>query len=276
VFEGRFYGEQIMAEESSRAEVLAASGPGSWSLERYLGQLKDFLLPEGQFDAEGSWEHRYNVYPIYTKWSVWSEKHEGECVIKRKELPGGGDFELEVSSEVTFIDFGYGNHPTKSQLTTAKIRCANDVLGTPKSWELESAALGEGKNRFSLSEVRERGVFERGKVVLGSAGVRRRRIKVVGDLTSNWSLFDAVQRMYKAKETPNREFSMLEDLRLLRVGQRLVYDGPAEFDLGGKRVRLYGYHQIGEGILPIHYWVDETGRLLFALGGVRIYLWQSE
>ena len=265
-----------MAEESGQAEVLGATGPGSWSLERYLGQLKDFVMPGGQFDAESSWEHRYNIYPIYTKWSVWSDKHEGECVIRRRELPGGRDFELEVSSEVTFIDFGYGNHPTKSQLTTAKIRCANDVPGTPKSWELESAALGEDKNRFSLSEVRESGVFDGGEVVLGGSGVRGRKIKVAGELTSNWSLFDAVQRMYKAKETPNREFSMLEDLRLLRAGQRLAYDGQAEFDLGGKKVKLYGYHQIGEGILPIHYWVDEAGRLLFVLGGVRIYLWRSE
>jgi hypothetical protein len=69
---------------------------------------------------------------------------------------------------------------------------------------------------------------------------------------------------------------MLEDLRLVRGEQRLSFDGEAEFELGGKKMRLYGYHQIGEGILPIHYWLDEEGRLLFALGGVRVYLWHSE
>ncbi|MHC4417974.1 MAG: hypothetical protein ACYSU6_05245, partial [Planctomycetota bacterium] len=131
------------------------------------------------------------------------------------------------------------------------------------------------KSARPLSEMSEAGVLADGTIKLTSPKVKTREICVSGNLTSNWSLFDAVQRL-GGKEAPSGSFTMLEDLRLVRGEQRLSFDGEAEFELGGKKMRLYGYHQIGEGILPIHYWLDEEGRLLFALGGVRVYLWHSE
>jgi hypothetical protein len=265
----------MMADGSSGCDVLKAAGSGAFSLEAYLEKLKDFSAPSGRFYPEGAWEHRYDVYPVYGKWGDWSEKHKGKCRIKRDIAAGEDGFRLEVSSEVTYLDYGYGMHPTRSQLTTARIRCKNDSLSTLESWELESVALGgEGEAR-PLSKMNETGVFADGKIKLTSPWVRRREIRVSSNLTSNWSLFDAVQRL-GGKEAPSGCFTMLEDLRLVRGEQCLSFDGEAEFELGGKKKRLYGYHQIGEGILPIHYWLDEEGRLLFALGGVRVYLWHSE
>ena len=259
----------------TRQDSLKAAGSGAFSLKPYLEQLKQFSPPMGAFDAEDCWEHTYDVYPVYGKLSKWSKKHRGRCRIKRKALSGKDAFRLEVSSEVTFLDFGYGNHPTKTQLTRASIQCAKNVLATPQSWTLESVALGaEGKSR-PLSQMSESGVFAKGIIKLTNAEGASRKIDVSENLTSNWSLFDAVQRMHK-KEPPKADFEMLEDLRLPRAEQRLTLDGPIEVELGGKKTRLYGYHQIGEGILPIHYWLDEQGRLLFALGGVRAYLWHSE
>lgn len=259
----------------TRQDSLKAAGSGAFSLELYREYLKQFLPPTGAFDPEGSWEHTYDVYPVYGKWSKWSEKHRGECCIKRQVLSGNDAFRLEVSSEVTFLDFGYGIHPTKAQLTTANIRCANNALATLQSWRLESVALGaEGKSR-PLSRMSESGVFAKGIIKLTNAEGASRKIDVSENLTSNWSLFDAVQRLHK-KEPPKADFEMLEDLRLPRANQRLTSDGPIEVELGGKMIRLYGFHQIGEGILPIHYWLDEQGRLLFALGGVRAYLWCSD
>jgi hypothetical protein len=254
---------------------MKAAGLGAFSLEAYLEKLKDFSPPRGEFDPKGAWEHTYDVYPVYGKWSKWSEKHEGKYRIRREVVADGDTFRLDVSSEVTFLDYGYGMHPTRSQLTTARIRCKSDCLSTLQSWQLYSVALGgEGETR-PLSKMSETGVFADGKIKLKSPKVKTRESCVSSNLTSNWSLFDAVQRL-GGKEAPSRSFTMLEDLRLVRGEQRLNFDGEAEFELGGKKTRLYGYHQIGEGILPIHYWLDEEGRLLFALGGVRVYLWHSD
>ncbi len=264
-----------MSDGSPKCDVLRATGSGAFSLEAYLKKLKDFSPPRGGFDPEGVWEHTYDVYPVYGKLSKVSDKHEGKCRIKREVVDGGDSFRLDVSSEVTFLDLGYGIHPTRSQLTTARIRCKSDCLSTLQSWELESVALGgEGEAR-PLSKMGETGVFADGKIKLKSPKVKTREIYVSSNLTSNWTLFDAVQRL-GGKEAPSGSFAMLEDLRLVRGEQCLSFDGEAEFELGGKKMRLYGYHQIGEGILPIHYWLDEEGRLLFALGGVRVYLWHSD
>lgn len=126
----------------SRRDFLKAAGSGAFSLKPYLEQLKQFSPPMGAFDAEDCWEHTYDVYPVYGKWSKWSERHKGQCRIKREVLSGADAFRLEVSSEVTFLDYGYGIHPTKAQLTTANIRCANNALATLQSWRLESVACG--------------------------------------------------------------------------------------------------------------------------------------
>ncbi len=166
-------------------------------------------------------------------------------------------------------------HPAKTQLTTAGIRCANNALATLQSWKLESAALDADKKPRPLSKMSESGILVNGTIKLTSPKGIGRQINVSPNLTSNWSLFDAVQRLHK-KEPPKTEFTMLEDLRLPRANQRLTSDGPIDVELGGKTIRLYGFHQIGEGILPIYYWLDEQGRLLFALGGVRIYVWHTE
>jgi hypothetical protein len=265
----------MSTRDYSRRNFLKAAGSGAFSLGPYLAQLKGFSPPAGPFDAEGSWEHTYDVYPVYGKWSKWSKKHRGRCRIKRKALSGEDAFRLEVSSEVTFLDYGYGIHPTKTQLTTASIRCVNNALATPQSWKLESAAMdGEGEPR-PLSQMSESGVFVNGTIKLTNAEGVSRKIEVSPNLTSNWSLFDAVQRMHR-KKIPATDFEMLEDLRLPRANQRLTLDGLIEVELGGEMTQLYGFHQIGDGILPIHYWLDAQGRLLFALGGVRAYLWRSE
>ena len=264
-----------MADETNQQDLIKAARSEAFSLELYLEHLKDFSPPTGTFDPEGSWEHTYDVYPVYGKWSEWTEKHRGQCRIKRQVLPGEDTFRLDVSSEVTFLDYGHGMHPTKTQLTTAGIRCANNVLATPQSWKLESVALDEKKKPRPLSKMSESAVFVSGIIKLTPPKGPSRKIYVSPNLTSNWSLFDAVQRLHN-KVPPTTDFEMLEDLRLPRANQRLTSDGPIDIELGGKTIRLYGFHQIGDGILPIHYWLDEQGRLLFALGGVRAYLWRSE
>ncbi len=266
--------EQTIGDNRKQAEPVE-TGTGLWSLEPYLEQLKDLALPKGPFDAEGLWEHAYDVYPVYGKWSESSEKHKGFCKIERKCGADKDIFQLDVRSEVTYLDYGAGIHPTRSQVTTASIRCANNILASPVAWELESVALDEDKNPRPLSQISESAVVVDGSINLMSKKGSLREIKVGGDLTCNWSLFDAIQRMFR-KETPQAAFTMLEDLRLVRANQRLRFDGPVQVQLGGSNVGLYGFHQIGEGILPIHYWLDEEGRLLFVIGSVRVYFWHNE
>ncbi|MHC4789196.1 MAG: hypothetical protein ACYS8K_08370 [Planctomycetota bacterium] len=246
------------------------------SLGNYLAYLSRLTLPEGEFDPRGEWEQTYDVFPIYAALHLTgrasSLRHKGELRIKRMPLDDGGAFQLDVSSDVTFLQFGH--HPTEAQRTTAVIRCAADELSTPLSWELTSVALSkDAREPMPLSDMEEAGALHEGVVKLTFPGGSR-ELQVSEKVTSNWSLFEALQRLAPG-EVPGTEFDMLEDLRVPRRRQRLAVDGWTEVETDAGTVRLYGIHQIGEGILPIHYWLDEEGRLLLALGLMRAYIWQG-
>ncbi len=117
--------------------------------------------------------------------------------------------------------------------------------------------------------MRETGRIARGRAELGP-GAGKQSFPVGERVTSNWSLFDAVQRL---PEEACLHFTMLEDLRLLRREQRLAPEAAVELAFANRTVSLRGFRQTGEGVLPIHWWRDEQGRLLLALGNVRAYIW---
>jgi hypothetical protein len=245
-----------------------------WSLALYAEYLRCVRVPDSSFDPAGAWEHRYDVFPVYGALDVtgkaWSERHKGTLRIRREPGSGEEGVRLDVFSEVTFLDLG--RLPTKHQRTSALITCQDDQLATPTRWELTSAAIGKEDGRpRPLSEVRETGRVERGRVELGP-GARNRSFSVGERVTSNWSLFDAVQRL-PAEARLN--FTMLEDLRLVRREQRMVPEVPVEVAFANRTVSLRGFRQTGEGVLPIHYWRDEQGRVLLALGNVRAYIWHG-
>jgi len=250
------------------------AGP-HWSLGLYLDYLRRLRAPSLPFDAEGAWEHTYDVFPIYGALDVtgkaWSAQHRGALRVKREPVPGTRQIRLDVFSEVTFLDLG--TLPTKYQRTSAAIICRDDQLATPARWDLKSEAIGkeDGQAR-PLSALQETGSVE-GGVVQRGPGARQLGLPDGGNVTSNWSLFDAVQRL---PEDARPEFTMLEDLRLLRREQRLVPEAPVEVAFADRMVRLHGFRQTGEGILPLHWWQDELGRVLLVLGNVRAYIWHGE
>jgi hypothetical protein len=69
---------------------------------------------------------------------------------------------------------------------------------------------------------------------------------------------------------------MLEDLRLRREKQSLAPEDETVVETAAGPLHLYGFRQLGAGISPTHYWLDEHGRLLLALGKMRAYIWQDE
>jgi hypothetical protein len=130
---------------------------------------------------------------------------------------------------------------------------------------------------IELTRVEESGEVKDGGVEVRPAkeGMRPRTLKVPSPFTSNWSLFEAVQRL-PGKETSPIQFALLEDLDLLKEGQRLTFRGETTLTLNGKTIPLQEYQQIGDGILPFHYNLDEQRRLIVALSGQRAYLWNPK
>ena len=229
--------------------------PLSLEFLRDLGALKGLSLPAGPFDPNGTWTASYRLWLVQRNMG-------GGCLRLRRE-PADDGVRLDVELCVAEVG-GY------LRRTRAELRCAADDLCTPKSWTLTSRSIGLDGRPVKGTEVAETGAIRRG-VVEVRFGERRRSEKVPGPVTSNWSLLEAVQR-WKAGKIKPLAFTMLEELDLPKPGQRLALRERKDFEWNGRKLRLCGYQQIGRGVLPWQYWVDERGQLLAAFSGVRALL----
>jgi len=234
----------------------AQKRPLSVEFLRELGALKGLTPPPGPFDPAGAWEAGYRLWLVQRYLG-------GGCMHLRREPADGGGARLHVRLAVAEVG-GYVRR------TEAVLDCAADALCTPKSWKLSSVSVGLDDRPIAGTEVAETGTLAGGRIVTQFAGQRRER-KLAGPVTSNFSLFEAVQRLAGEKARP-LEFTMLEEMDLVKPGQRLAFREAKALELNGAKVALRGYDQLGRGVLPWQYWTDERGRLLLAFSGVRAWV----
>ena len=84
-------------------------------------------------------------------------------------------------------------------------------------------------------------------------------------------MFEAVQRLKISKETV-LSFDMLEGLSLFKKSQRLSYRGLTKTKIGAEDIPLHCFVQLGSGILPCEYWLDERHRLLMVTSMNKAYI----
>ncbi len=68
------------------------------------------------------------------------------------------------------------------------------------------------------------------------------------------------------------EFDLLEGLTVWKRGQRLTYRGRLEQMWGSETVELECFQQLGTGVWPYEFWLDDEGRLVMVITGVRAYI----
>jgi hypothetical protein len=227
----------------------------------YLDEVKP---PSEPFDAAGTWSHRYRLWLSAPVRSSAGNGSGGWLRLTRR--PGGqGRFSLDIA--LAAEQTGASTYRLDGRMT-----CATDPLATPLHWEVTGRIVNpDGRTVDGTAW------SESGEVVNGTI---RRRGAMVHSLaaparwTSNWSLFDAVQRL-PAGAGP-LHFDLLDELDLLKPAHHLNARPQAEASLGGCAARLRGFEQVGSGILPHTWWLDEQGRVLFALSGERGFLWDPE
>lgn len=245
-----------------RKDDVTRTQPLSLEALHEYGALKELDIPAGPFDAGGQWQHTYQIWLVGTA----GRRLAGFLRVERQDTADRKSIALHV--ETLVMEAARTVHVTKARLT-----CFEDALTTPFGWELDSVVLDAGGKSIDDTRLVEKARVSGGKIEL-AAGGRTLTREVPPRFTSNWSLFDAIQRLPGRKTEP-LEFALLEDLDLLKKGQKLSYWKTAEAQIGGKPIRLIGYQQIGRGILPYQYWVDDQHRLLIAISGVRAYLFDN-
>ena len=86
-------------------------------------------------------------------------------------------------------------------------------------------------------------------------------------ITADWCLFEAVQRLPFESTTP-LVVDILEGLSVHKYNQRLSYRGLYT----RANNSLQWFHQIGHGVLPYEYWLDNHHRLQMVTTGARTYI----
>lgn len=243
--------DEVLSEGQARPYGTLASV--RWFLDRFSPPLESF-------------NPRANWVLTYALWLEDAKKAAGYLELRR-EASGSG-LSLQVESAVL-------QTTGVIQSTKAKIFCAEDALCTPHSWQLESCILSHSGDPVASTQLTYTAVVNK-DAIQAEFGARKRVRQVPVPFTSNWSLFEMVQRMSNNRGTPLR-FALLEDLDLLKPRQTLsVLEKTTVPTAGGRFLSLDCYEQIGEGVLPCHYWVDQQHRLLFVLSGTRAYLYDPQ
>ena len=239
------------------------SQPLTLAALREYGELDNFS-PQGSFDFRGQWK---NVYRI---WLV-GRKSSGFLSIERKPASDGRSASLSI--EMSVLQAAKVVHRTKTE-----VQCAIDALSTPLEWETRSETLDADLQPIRAAHAGEKAIIKDGKIIVSADGERlgtgkgsTKSWEIPASYTSNWSLFDAVQHLPGKDATP-LEFVLMEDLDLKKEGQRLSYWKSTKLDIGNETIQLTGYQQIGRGVLPYQYWVDDQHRLLFVISGIRAYI----
>jgi hypothetical protein len=243
---------------------LARSRPLSPAVLGELGALTGLAPPRGAFDPAGAWEQTWRIWAVS---GAELRAQLGYLRIRREPDEAGKSVTLSVEKR---LNLNGGD----AYLTRADIECAADALVSPTAWTVESVVLGTDGEPVEVTAVRE-SVEVRDDTLHVTAGDKTLVRDVGGPLTTDWGLFDVVQRLPLSRTAP-LEFTVLEELDLPKARQRLSYRGTGEVELEGEKLGLSCYQMIGEGLLPYLYWVDEHRRLLMAISHTRAYIYDPE
>jgi len=214
--------------------------------------LKLLKVPKGPFDPNGEYTHTYVDGTPFSRGHV-----AGEVTIRRKS---GGRLHIE----------GYRKTPDKSHnyYTIADLKCRNDELSTPSSWEVESKIAEKANGPAYLnSGLKKRAQVKKGVLKL-EEGRSRHSFKLPGRYTCKLCLLDAVQRLPKLG-TKEVHFTLIDEYDQICPNQSLRIREKAKAFVKGDSVDVYLYDHIGTATVPGTYCVDASGRLLVYVAGIQ-------
>jgi hypothetical protein len=150
------------------------------------------------------------------------------------------------------------------QTTDAKMKCNDDDVFSLKSWSVNTRARDNNGKELGYMDYNEEGVIDNAMMKRQSPNLTPETQQITPRLTSNWSLISALPMLMR-KQTKKITFSMFEDLVCMRSDQSIIDAGSTQIKLNDKELKLNGFCQTGEGVMPTHYWFDEEYRPLFMI-----------
>ena len=238
---------------------------GDFTLDFLAGRLKGLKPPSGEFDPRGRWKLTYGVYTFAAITSGTTPgSRTGTLRMTREPRNGGSVVELDFEKLLV---------GGSTQRVIARLVCRDDTLATPTKWACSSEFFDRQKKAMPQSDLKKSATCTGDHVEIED-GKYTQVIEIDGPFTVNWALFEAVGRLPRGPFAP-LEFTMLDHFDQVKRGQTLAFRKSLSIKLGDRDVRLHAFDQLGRGIVPWVYWVDDSGRLLAAVAGLEAYILDS-
>ncbi len=249
-----------MAKKSKQSRTIVGR-PLTPEMLDVTGGLVNFPPVYSRFDPDGDWTNTYRIFTCHGYRKTGND-NLGLLRIRRRRRDKA-TFNLNVSQRIV-------NSEAIVNLIDADIVCKRDALASPVRWTLSNRFIGSDKKPVADLAFEETAQIDNNvlDIKTGDKTVKR---NITQPLTADFCLFEAVQRLDFGKTTLP-PFSILEGMSLFKTDQHLSCRGGCDFTIGGKTMRLHRFFQLGGGILPYEYYLDDNHRLLIVVTAARAYI----
>ncbi|MHC4560245.1 MAG: hypothetical protein ACYS80_23425, partial [Planctomycetota bacterium] len=238
----------LSAESGDSSGIDASTGP--CAVKPIRDHLKRFSPSKRSVQKYDQYSLTYDI--IHWTWikgerGTYANSVIGQVTIIRKAANGRVIYEITQQIRVGGID----------NSVEARIICNTDNWNSLRKWTLRSYYTPIKGGREPLSELVEKGRCNDERIQIES-GNYEYGFNVKNPVIAQWIIPDMLIR--KANPALNITFDLLQDLSLFKPDHSLSYDGPVPVKLkDGKTITLQAYAHTGQGILPIHYMLDDQG-----------------
>lgn len=236
--------------DAGRKYVLKPGGTLPPDEVKILGAyLKNYTPPAGSMAPAGGWTAVYDILhfegPKKVKNMLITNKVAGQVAITRSSASP------EYRVRQKYI-------PTHSEEEiSAAVRCNPDDIRSLRDYELVW--------KCATFTRREAGSVQSSALkVAAGPGVESLEVKL--PVATLWTLLDAV-RLLPEDFPGNRRFDLMMDLSSLRRNQMLRFTRSGAVGTAAGALPVRFCQQTGQGVVPIHYAIDEHNRTLFATQG---------
>ena len=236
----------LAAESGNGSNIDAATGPAA--VKPIRGHLSGFAPGVDGLASRESYALTYDIVHwtgVAARTGKTNNSVVGTVIVARRKR--SSDVQYEVSQRTNFGGM--------ENVIEAQIACADDALNSLRLWQIRTYSRDSSKTIVLLSEMNEIGENSNGKILIKDGEYNHSFIPA-NPVVSQWTILDFLMR--HATKTTSVTFDLLQDLSLFKKDQTLVFDGTVEIAVkDNHQVKLDTYSQTGDGILPIHYLLDD-------------------
>ncbi len=233
-----------------------------FGLRKIAALVRSYALPESNFDAHGVGSHGYTMF----QFPGLRFGQVGEFSIQRSRV-SSKTFQLDMMTQRHAFS-GY-NHYTR-----AKMICANNALSSPLQWSFEVKTAKNEKAPAYLNTGMIKSAVYKDKTIRYQTGRFSSTVPAPNPFACKTALFDALQRL--STETKALQFDYMDEYDELSTDHTLRYKGTYDFQMKNGMEPLSCFIETGSGNTPLSYWRDSSGRLLFWISGIQVFVLTEE